>query len=63
MVAIFFILGGMGALISGYFLYTHLSAALPDIKTLHNVQYQIPLSIYTEDNLLIAQFGRKNASP
>ena len=61
--AIFFILVGMGALISGYFLYTHLSADLPDIKTLHNVQYQIPLSIYTKDNLLIAQFGEKKRFP
>ena len=61
--AIFFILISVGALISGYFLYTHLSADLPDIKTLHNVQYQTPLSIYTKDNLLIAQFGEKKRTP
>ncbi|HEY8096712.1 MAG TPA: penicillin-binding protein 1A, partial [Methylobacter sp.] len=36
---------------------------LPDIKTLHNVQYQIPLSIYSNDNLLIAQFGEKKRTP
>lgn len=61
--AIFFILTGMGVLISGYFLYTRLSADLPDIKSLHNVQYQTPLSIYTKDNLLIAQFGEKKRAP
>ena len=61
--AIFFILTGMGVLISGYFLYTRLSADLPDIKSLHNVQYQTPLSIYTKDNLLIAQFGEKKREP
>ncbi|MFA6052857.1 MAG: penicillin-binding protein 1A [Methylobacter sp.] len=53
----------MGVLISGYFLYTRLSADLPDIKSLHNVQYQTPLSIYTKDNLLIAQFGEKKREP
>ncbi|WP_333875387.1 penicillin-binding protein 1A [Methylobacter sp.] len=53
----------LGATISGYFLYNKLSAELPDIKTLHNVQYQIPLSIYSKDNLLIAQFGEKKRTP
>lgn len=47
----------------GYFLYNRLSAGLPDVKTLHNVQYQIPLSIYSKDNLLIAQFGEKKRTP
>lgn len=53
----------LGTAIFGYFLYTKLSADLPDIKTLHNVQYQTPLSIYTKDNLLIAQFGEKKRTP
>jgi penicillin-binding protein 1A len=61
--AIFFIFTSVGTLISGYFLYTRLSADLPDIKGLHNVQYQTPLSIYTKDNLLIAQFGEKKRTP
>ena len=51
------------AAISGYFLYHKLLAELPDVKTLHNVQYQTPLSIYTKDNLLIAQFGEKKRIP
>ncbi|MDP1772653.1 MAG: penicillin-binding protein 1A [Methylobacter sp.] len=53
----------LAASISGYFLYNKLAADLPDIKTLHNVQYQIPLSIYSKDNLLIAQFGEKKRTP
>lgn len=61
--AIFFIFTCVGTLISGYFLYTYLSADLPDIKSLHNVQYQTPLSVYTKDNLLIAQFGEKKRTP
>ncbi|MGZ5575575.1 MAG: penicillin-binding protein 1A [Methylobacter sp.] len=53
----------LGSAISGYFLYNKLSADLPDVKTLHNVQYQTPLSIYSKDNLLIAQFGEKKRTP
>ncbi len=53
----------LSAAISGYFIYKQLSIDLPDVKTLHNVQYQIPLSIYTKDNLLIAQFGEKKRTP
>jgi len=61
--AIFFMTIMLGSAISGYFLYNKLSADLPDIKTLHNVQYQIPLSIYSKDHLLIAQFGEKKRTP
>ncbi|WP_369798174.1 penicillin-binding protein 1A [Methylobacter sp. BBA5.1] len=49
--------------IAGYLLYQRLSTELPDIKALHNVQYQIPLSIYSKDNFLIAQFGEKKRTP
>jgi penicillin-binding protein 1A len=51
------------ALIAGYFVYRHISATLPDIMSLHDVQYQIPLSIYSKDKLLIAQFGEKQRIP
>ena len=61
--AIFFMTITLGSAISGYFLYNTLSADLPDVKTLHNVQYQTPLSIYSNDNLLIAQFGEKKRTP
>lgn len=53
----------LGATVFGYFLYNKLSADLPDVRTLHNVQYQIPLSIYSKDKLLIAQFGEKKRTP
>ena len=53
----------LGVWISGYFFYNQLAAELPDVKTLHNVQYQTPLSIYSNDNLLIAQFGEKKRTP
>ena len=60
---IFFMTIILATAISGYFLYNKLSADLPDINTLHNVQYQTPLSIYSKDNLLIAQFGEKKRAP
>lgn len=60
---IFFLIISFGAAFFGYFLYQKLSADLPDVKTLHNVQYQMPLSIYTRDKLLISQFGEKKRSP
>lgn len=61
--AILFTTITLGTAIPGYFLYNKLAADLPDVKTLHNVQYQIPLSIYSSDNLLIGQFGEKKRTP
>jgi penicillin-binding protein 1A len=61
--AVFVMAIAMWTAISGYFLYNKLLAELPDVKALHNVQYQTPLSIYTKDNLLIAQFGEKKRTP
>jgi penicillin-binding protein 1A len=61
--AIFCMTITLGAAILGYFLYNKLTADLPDVKTLHNVQYQTPLSVYSKDNLLIAQFGEKKRTP
>nr|WP_305909237.1 hypothetical protein [Methylomarinum sp. Ch1-1]MDP4522134.1 hypothetical protein [Methylomarinum sp. Ch1-1] len=44
-----------------YLVYRQLEEQLPDVKQLHHVQYQIPLSIFTADHQLIARFGEKNA--
>lgn len=53
----------IGAGLFGFGFYQRLAAELPDVKTLHNVQYQIPLSVYSQDGLLMAQFGEKRRSP
>ncbi len=37
--------------------------SLPDISSLHNIQLQTPLSIYSNDGLLIAKFGEKKRVP
>lgn len=49
--------------IAGYFFIDKLQADLPDINQLHNVEYQTPLSIYTSDKLIFAQFGEKKRTP
>lgn len=36
-----------------------LKKELPDISQLHNISYQTPLSIYTQDRQLLAKFGNK----
>jgi len=53
------LLGGVG--IMGAYLY--LKPSLPDVQTLRTVQLQTPLQIFTEDGLLIAQFGEKRRDP
>lgn len=50
-------------LVACYFFVLELSKELPDIGRLENVQYQTPLSIYTQDNLLIGQYGEKRRIP
>lgn len=48
---------------AGYFFILELDKELPDIDRLQNVQYQTPLNIYSQDGLLIAQFGEKRRIP
>lgn len=49
--------------IACYFFLLELDKELPDISQLKNVQYQIPLDIYSADGLLIAEFGEKRRTP
>lgn len=50
-------------LVACYFFLLELDKELPDIGQLQHVQYQTPLDIYSQDNLLIAQFGEKRRIP
>jgi penicillin-binding protein 1A len=50
-------------LVAVYFFLIELDKELPDIEQLQHVQYQMPLSIYSQDKLLIAQFGEKRRIP
>jgi len=49
--------------IASYFVYHKFKSELPDIKVLSKIEYQIPLSIYSADGLLLAQFGEKKRTP
>lgn len=61
--ALLFIALIVGGLTIAYFVITPILKDLPDVKTLQNVQYQIPLSIYSKEGLLIARFGEKKRTP
>ncbi len=51
------------AIVAGYFIVNRLSNDLPDIQVLRNIKYQIPLSIYSSDGVLIARFGEQKRTP
>ncbi|NJD04932.1 MAG: penicillin-binding protein 1A [Methylococcaceae bacterium] len=52
----------LGALTT-YGLYRYLEPQLPDINGLRDFRYQIPMSVYSADGKLIAQFGEKKRTP
>lgn len=60
---IFSILGAVLGAIALYALYRHIEPQLPSTSSLRTVKYQIPLSVYSRDAKLIAQFGEKKRKP
>lgn len=46
-----------------FFLYLSLRNELPDINSLKDVQWQTPMRIYSNEGLLISQFGEKKRKP
>jgi len=59
---VFLVLSVAGAMTAaGLFFY--LSPQLPDIQALREIKLQVPLKIYSRDDLLIAQFGEKKRTP
>jgi penicillin-binding protein 1A len=56
------ILAALGAIaVAG--IYFYLEPRLPDVQILKDVQLQVPLSVYTKDRKLIAQFGETRRYP
>ena len=51
--------GGIGS----YALYRYIEPQLPDIDSLLDVRYQIPMTVYSRDGKLIGHFGEKKRSP
>lgn len=57
-------LAGFASLVlAAYFLYRYIEPQLPDIEVLRDARYQTPMSIYSKDGLLIAQYGEMKRSP
>ncbi|MEJ2610021.1 MAG: penicillin-binding protein 1A [Candidatus Thiodiazotropha sp.] len=46
-----------------YGTYRYLEPKLPSIETLKDVRFQVPLRIYSSDQLLIAEYGEKRREP
>ncbi len=51
------------AIFTTFGLYLYLKDELPDINSLKDVQWQTPMQIYSNDGLLISQFGEKKRKP
>lgn len=49
--------------ISGVALYLTMRDELPDVNSLKDIQWQTPMQIYSNDGLLISQFGEKKRIP
>ena len=58
-----FIVGCLVGSVALVGLYRHINARLPEIEILKDVHYQIPLSVYSRDAKLMAQFGEKKSRP
>ena len=43
--------------------YFYLSPQLPSVEVLRDVQFQVPLQVYSQDNQLIAEYGSKKRDP
>ena len=52
----------LGILILGS-AYLYFSSQLPSVEALKTVQFQVPLRIYTQDGLLLAEYGEKRRDP
>jgi penicillin-binding protein 1A len=46
-----------------YLVYRHYEPQLPDVATLRDVRFQVPLKIYSRDGQLIANFGEARRFP
>jgi penicillin-binding protein 1A len=49
--------------IVAFYVFNEIKDELPDVKQLHDVTYQVPLSIYSKDEVLLAKFGEKKRVP
>lgn len=58
-----FLAGGLLCVLAVVGLYLYIAPQLPNTDALRDVKFQLPLSVYSRDGKLIAQFGEKKRSP
>ena len=46
-----------------YSVYLTMRSELPNVESLKDLHWQTPLQIYSQDGLLISQFGEKKRTP
>ena len=55
--------GALLAALAIYLVYRHYEPELPEVATLRDVRFQVPLKIYSRDGKLIANFGEARRFP
>lgn len=58
-----FILGALTITLAAAATWWYLEPGLPEIDVLKDVRFQVPLRVYTEDGLLLAEYGEKRRIP
>ncbi len=51
---------GLGTIVGAYY---YLKPELPDIETLRDIRFQVPMRIYSRDGKLIAEYGEMRRTP
>ncbi|MDZ7751384.1 MAG: penicillin-binding protein 1A [Gammaproteobacteria bacterium] len=57
------LVGAATGLAAGAAIWFYLVPQLPAVETLRDVQFQVPLKVYSRDGLLMAEFGEKRRIP
>lgn len=61
--ALLSIAGALIGALAVYLVYRHYAPQLPDVATLRDVRFQVPLKVYSRDGRLIANFGEARRFP
>lgn len=49
--------------LAGMIAYSYIEPQLPNVETLRQARYEVPMSVYTSDGALLGQFGERLSSP
>lgn len=57
------LLGAALGVVAAVAAYLHVAPELPSVESLREVQFQVPLRVYSRDGRLLAEFGEKRRTP